>query len=389
MKRWRIAAIFGLCFFGGSNDLANAQSKLNFDEKIAALDAWTVGYNRASGSCLTTATYGDETTVWIGLDDDEVYLALTNPNWQSIQEGKQYRIRIASLAGTRWQGNFYGISRSQEKGVISGGLKEEFVKEVIRTPGIAVYLGSTLIAKLNLDGSPAAFGAMLDCHSSRNPGSSQKAGRSVGKVVSSGTGFIVSQQGHILTNNHVVESCGNLAIERAGHSRVHGTALARDKANDLAVLKTGIKPENVTSLRTNLRVGENIAVYGFPLSSRLATTGNFTVGYVSPLAGLGDDSSKFQISAPIQPGNSGGPVLDHYGNAVGVIVSTATSAIIADRSGVAPQNINFAIKANIARSFLDANGIQADSAPQTTKIYEFADLAERAKLTTVKILCEK
>lgn len=46
MKRWRIAAIFGLCFFGGSNDLANAQSKLNFDEKIAALDAWTVGYNR-------------------------------------------------------------------------------------------------------------------------------------------------------------------------------------------------------------------------------------------------------------------------------------------------------------------------------------------------------
>lgn len=230
---------------------------------------------------------------------------------------------------------------------------------------------------------------MLDCHSSRNPGSSQKAGRSVGKVVSSGTGFIVSQQGHILTNNHVVESCGNLAIERAGHPRVHGTALARDKANDLAVLKTGIKPENVTSLRTNLRVGENIAVYGFPLSSRLATTGNFTVGYVSALAGLGDDSSKFQISAPIQPGNSGGPVLDHYGNAVGVIVSTATSAIIADSSGVAPQNINFAIKANIARSFLDANGIQADSLPQTTKIYEFADLAERAKLTTVKILCEK
>ena len=160
MKRWSIAAIVGLCFFGCWNDLANAQSKLNFDEKIAALDAWTIGYNSASSSCLTTATYGDETTVWIGLDDDEVYLALTNPNWQSIQEGKQYRIRIASLAGTRWQGNFDGISRGQEKGVISGGLKENFVKELIRTPGIAVYLGSTLIAKLNLDGSPAAFGAM-------------------------------------------------------------------------------------------------------------------------------------------------------------------------------------------------------------------------------------
>jgi S1-C subfamily serine protease len=389
MKRWPVAAVIGLCFFGGWGDLAKAQSKLNFDEKIAALDSWTVGYNRARSSCLATATYGEETTVWIGLDDGEVYLALTNPNWQSIQEGKQYRIRIASLAGTRWQGNFYGVSRSQEKGIISGGLKENFVKELIQTPGIAVYLESRLIAKLNLDGSPAAFGAVLDCYSSRSSGPSQKAGKTVGKVVSSGTGFIVSLEGHILTNNHVVESCGNVEIERAGQPRVRGTTLARDKANDLAVLKTGLKPENVTSLRTGLRVGENIAVYGFPLSDRLTTTGNFTVGYVSALAGLGDDSSKIQISAPIQPGNSGGPVLDHYGNVVGVIVSTATSAIIAGGKGVAPQNINFAIKANIAKNFLDTNGIRADSPPQTSKTYEFADLAERAKLTTVKILCEQ
>jgi S1-C subfamily serine protease len=67
-----------------------------------------------------------------------------------------------------------------------------------------------------------------------------------------------------------------------------------------------------------------------------------------------------QISAPIQPGSSGGPVFDHYGNAVAVIVSTATAAIMANASGVAPQNMNFAIKASIARSFLDANGIGAD-----------------------------
>jgi S1-C subfamily serine protease len=95
-----------------------------------------------------------------------------------------------------------------------------------------------------------------------------------------------------------------------------------------------------------------------------------------------------QISAPIQPGNSGGPVLDHYGNAVAVIVSTATAAIMASASGVAPQNINFAIKAVIAKNFLDASGIKADGEMQTKQTYDFADLAERAKLSTVKILCE-
>jgi S1-C subfamily serine protease len=145
----------------------------------------------------------------------------------------------------------------------------------------------------------------------------------------------------------------------------------------------------VTALRNDVRVGENIAVYGFPLADRLATAGNFTVGYVSALAGLGDDTSKIQISAPIQPGNSGGPVLDHYGNAVGVIVSTATQALMANASGVAPQNINFAIKTSIARNFLAANGITADGQQQSKKMDDLADLADRAKSTTVKILCKK
>jgi S1-C subfamily serine protease len=176
---------------------------------------------------------------------------------------------------------------------------------------------------------------------------------------------------------------------QSGQPPFEGNTLAIDKSNDLAVVKTTSKPPAVAALKTGLRVGENIAVYGFPLSDRLAASGNFTVGYVSALAGLGDDSSKIQISAPIQPGNSGGPVLDHHGNVVGVIVATATSAIIANASGVAPQNINFAIKASVAKSFLDANGVPSDGTLQNEKVYEFADLADRAKLATVKILCEQ
>jgi len=391
MKRGLAAAAIGFCLIGGGLQSAKAQYKLEIDEKITVVDAWTVGYNKAGSSCLATATYSDDTTVWIGMDSDDgdVYLGLTNPNWTSIQDGKEYQMKIVSIGGGRWQGNFYGISRNQDKGVLSGGLKEGFVKDLIRSPGIAVSLGSRIIAKLNLDGSPAAFAAVLDCQSKQVSAAPPKAGKNSGRVVGNGTGFFVSSQGHILTNNHVVEKCQGISIEQAGQPTIRGSIVAKDKANDLAVLGTGAKPPAVAALRSGLRVGENIAVYGFPLGTSLAVAGNFTVGYVSALAGLGDDTSKIQISAPIQPGNSGGPVLDHFGNAVAVVVSTATAAIMASASGVAPQNINFAIKAGVAKGFLEANGIDADGAAQTKQIYEFADLAERAKLSTVKILCEQ
>ncbi|MDB5619667.1 serine protease [Tardiphaga sp.] len=390
MMCWPVVAVAGFCLIGGWTASARAENRLEIDEKATVLDNWTVGFNKAHSSYLATATYGDDTTVWIGMDadDGEVYFGLTNPNWDSIQDGKRYSMKIASVGGGRWQGQFNGISRNQEKGVISGGLKEAFVRDLIRSPGIAVSLGSRVIAKLNLDGSPAAFAAVLACQSKQSSAATPKAGSSARRGGSSGTGFFVSSQGHVLTNSHVVESCQGITIEQAGQQSVSGTVVARDKANDLAVVKTSQRPSAVTALRLDLRVGESIAVYGFPLASKLATSGNFTVGYVSALAGLNDDTSKVQISAPIQPGNSGGPVLDHYGNAVAVIVSTATSAIMASAAGVAPQNINFAIKAVIAKNFLDASGIKADGEMQTRQVYEFADLAERAKLGTVKILCE-
>lgn len=391
MLGWRLVflAVWSAAVLIGH--IATAAERLKIDEPFGAVDAWTVGFNRGAEGCLASTTYSDETTAWIGVDgpDDSIYFALTNPNWQSIQEGKQYQIRIASVGGGRWHGDFFGTSHQSEKGIIATGLKENFVKDLIRSPGIAVYLGSALIAKLNLEGSPAAFSTMLQCQAQKVPVSASNGSQTSQNIVSSGTGFFISSSGNILTNNHVVDGCSRVEVDQPGQSIAPGRVIASDKTNDFAVVKTKSPPSAVAGLRSDLRVGDNIAVYGFPLSDRLATTGNFTVGYVSALAGLGDDSSKIQISAPIQPGSSGGPVLDHNGNVVAVIVSTATAAIMANATGVAPQNINFAIKASIARSFLDANGIDADGQTQDKKIYEFADLAERAKLVTVKILCEK
>jgi len=91
---------------------------------------------------------------------------------------------------------------------------------------------------------------------------------------------------------------------------VDARMIAKDTTNDLALLKVDVNSSHVASLRFAVRLGENVEAFGYPLSQVLATTGNFTTGNVTALAGIGDDSRYIQISAPIQPGNSGGPLLD-------------------------------------------------------------------------------
>ncbi|MFX4941208.1 serine protease, partial [Acinetobacter baumannii] len=77
----------------------------------------------------------------------------------------------------------------------------------------------------------------------------------------------------------------------------------------------------IAAVRMGVRLGEGVAVFGYPLSGMLSTSGNFTLGNVTALSGLGDDSRYFQISAPVQPGNSGGPLVDANGNLIGVVTS--------------------------------------------------------------------
>ena len=144
--------------------------------------------------------------------------------------------------------------------------------------------------------------------------------------------------------------------------------------NDLALLTTsGLTPSAVPNLRTGVRLGENIFVYGFPLSGLLASSGNFTIGNVTAVAGLGDDTTMIQMSAPVQPGNSGGPVLDQHGNVVAVVVSKLNALRIAKVTSDIPQNVNFAIKSLIAMGFLEAGNVNASAAASTAEARDHAD----------------
>jgi S1-C subfamily serine protease len=202
---------------------------------------------------------------------------------------------------------------------------------------------------------------------------------------SSGTGFFVTSDGKALTNAHVVQGCRDIGVVSDGQNHP-AKVLARDERNDLALIATDLHPVQAVSWRLQVRQGEDIVVYGFPLLGALASGGNVTTGNVTALAGLADDSRYLQISAPVQPGNSGGPLVDRNGSVVGVIVSKLNALSVASVIGDIPQNVNFAIKASVAAAFLDAQRVaHAENAGDAA--LATPDIAERAQSFTVKILC--
>ena len=202
---------------------------------------------------------------------------------------------------------------------------------------------------------------------------------------STGSGFYVTAQGHILTNDHVVNGCSEVRIPPSLSVNI----VARDKASDLALLETSSGEARAAAKfrgGRGIRPGDNIVVLGYPLHGLLASEANVTSGTVSALAGPGDDRRLFQITAPVQLGNSGGPVLDVAGNAVGVIMSKLDAVRVAGATGDIPQNVNFAISSGTARTFLDAYDIPYETAPSTDTL-EAAEVAARSRPSTVLVEC--
>jgi len=205
---------------------------------------------------------------------------------------------------------------------------------------------------------------------------------------SSGSGVVIGAHGEVLTNAHVVPNCAQITVRPSSGEMATATLVARDEKNDLAVIRTRPSVTSIATFRDGapVRAGDGIVALGYPLSGLLATTVNLTVGNVSALAGLGDDSRYLQISAPVQPGNSGGPLLDTSGHLVGIVSSKLNAALIARSTGDIPQNVNFAIKAEVARTFLDSHSIPYQTA-RSEHALSPADVGDAARPFTVEINC--
>jgi len=183
------------------------------------------------------------------------------------------------------------------------------------------------------------------------------------KVISaaSGSGFVVSSSGHVITNNHVINGCQNVKIHHKGQA-VPAVVVTYDPQNDLALLKGDFRPSTVLPLSNQKpELLQDVYVAGYPFGKRISTSVKVTKGIISSLTGIGNNFSNIQIDAALQPGNSGGPILNDRGNVVGVAVAKLDLKKVLKNFGVIPENTNFGIKTNVVRSLLESNDVRLPS----------------------------
>ena len=205
--------------------------------------------------------------------------------------------------------------------------------------------------------------------------------------VSTGTAFSVAPQ-LLVTNHHVITGCSKLSVVTPEGRRA-ASVVSAEASIDLALLRVFGMRGAVANLRTprSVALGETVSVFGFPLAGTLSSSGNFTGGLVSSLQGLRNAAGEIQITAPVQPGNSGGPVLDASGLVVGVVQSKLDAVRAAALTGDMPQNVNFAVSLDVLADFLEMNQVPFRSSPRSASL-DTAQIARMAQQFTYRVECE-
>lgn len=202
-------------------------------------------------------------------------------------------------------------------------------------------------------------------------------------VVGTGSGYLVDKNGHVVTNEHVVNGCSVITTGKNNTAEL----LRADATNDIAIIKTTDteKYRPMSFAGKDPALGQRIFVSGFPLNQILENL-NFTSGTVSSEVGLMQNINQFQFTAPIQPGNSGGPILNEYGGVIGMSVATVSNKKFEEMVDTLVQNINFGIRQSSVQSLLDQEEIKYETGnPNWFRNEE--SVAEEAKAGTVLVKC--
>jgi TPR repeat protein len=207
----------------------------------------------------------------------------------------------------------------------------------------------------------------------------------------SGSGFVIGVgPTYVVSNHHVVKDCKNIKIMPYDLPAV---LRAKDERNDLALLSVANLQAPALKVRVgrSVRPGDDLVTLGYPLAGLLAAAASVNTGTVTNLGGLNNDTSQFQMSVPTQPGNSGGPVLDTYGQLVGVVVAQINAVAMGQAIGSIPQNVNFAINTATLSGFLEASNVDFATThlhqDAKAKHLEAADVGSLARRSTVRVEC--
>ena len=175
-------------------------------------------------------------------------------------------------------------------------------------------------------------------------------------TVSFGSGWI-TPDGYIVTNNPVVRGAANLIILLSDGRSLEAIVKARDAANDLAILSVSepsTLPAGVPSADKIAPAGASVFTIGYPHPALMGTSPKVSEGIVNSVSGLQDDPRTYQISVPLQAGNSGSPILNMRGEAIGIATSKLNAAEVFAWTGDLPENVNYAIKVAYAKPLLQS-----------------------------------
>jgi len=176
--------------------------------------------------------------------------------------------------------------------------------------------------------------------------------------VATGTGFLFSSSDYAITSYHVVHGAKSISVRMINGERINATVAIKDTNNDIAILKLSTSPRSRQNIITigdssSVRTGDRVFTYGFPLVDLLGNQEpRYSEGFINSLSGISNDPRLFQVSIPIQPGNSGGPVFNEKGELIGIATSSIDSIQTQKVFGSIPQNVNFAIKSSYINSLL-------------------------------------
>jgi hypothetical protein len=174
---------------------------------------------------------------------------------------------------------------------------------------------------------------------------------------SSGSGFAVTSDGYVVTNYHVVEGCTDVKIHDKGR-KIKASIVTYDPSNDIALLKGNFIPRKFYPLsRESPELLTEVFVAGHPFGKRISASVKVTKGIVSSLSGVGNNFSNFQIDAALQPGNSGGPIMNDKGNVVGVAVAKLKRDWGIKEFDAVPELVNFGVKSSVVIGILESENI--------------------------------
>ncbi len=339
-------------------------------------------FRRAVAAYRKSAEQGDAFAQWTlagcysvgqGVPKDEAEAA----KWHRKAAAQNYAAAQFSLGGmySRGEGVIKDETEAYKWYLLAGAQGYEFSKIMLEA------LEKQLSANQRADGQRLA----RDWKSKVGPAG--PSGVEESRPEFSGTGFVITDDGYFITNQHVAGEGATVRVVTAV-----GTFPAKvvkvDKANDLALLKAEGKFMALPVITSRgVRLGATAATVGFPNTVLQGFAPKLAKGEIASLAGAQDDARHFQISAPIQPGNSGGALVDERGNVIGVVVAKLSQRAAVATSGALAENVNYAVKSSYVLSFLESvPEVAAKLKEPSTKPRVFEDVVKSVEQATVLVL---